>query len=122
MDVDALNKLKKNVIDEFYKLICQVRKGYKPNYECILEEISFIELIQNNELEILDTMFYRQRVSIECTEFIDITKKCQVIMCIHGSISLVERAELYQQGNIIGTFTKGQFIDGYLTVDSKPIL
>lgn len=119
MDVDALNKLKKNVIEEFYKLICQVRKGYKPNYECILEEISFIELIQNNEI---DVMFYEQQVSIECAEFIDITKKCQVIMCIHGSTSLVERAELYQQGNIIGTFTKEQFIDGYLTVDSEPIL
>ena len=72
--------------------------------------------------EILDAMFYGQRVSIECTEVIDITKKCQVTMCIHGSTSLVERTELYQQGNIIGTFTKEQFIDGYLTVDSEPIL
>ena len=43
-------------------------------------------------------------------------------MCIHGSTSLIERTELYQQGNIIGTFTKEQFIDGYLTVDSEPIL
>ena len=72
--------------------------------------------------EILDAMFYGQRVSIECTEVIDITKKCQVTMCIHGSTSLIERTELYQQGNIIGTFTKEQFIDGYLTVDSEPIL
>ena len=51
MDVDALNKLKKKVTEEFYKLICQVRKGYKPNYEFILEEISFIELIQNDEID-----------------------------------------------------------------------
>ena len=51
MDVDALNKLKKKVSEEFYKLICRVRKGYKPNYEFILEEISFIELIQNNEID-----------------------------------------------------------------------
>lgn len=72
--------------------------------------------------EILDAMFYGQRVSIECVEVIDITKKCQVTMCIHGSTSLIERTELYQQGNIIGTFTKEQFIDGYLTVDSEPIL
>ena len=72
--------------------------------------------------EILDAMFYGQRVSIECAEVIDITKRCQVTMCIHGSTSLIERTELYQQGNIIGTFTKEQFIDGYLTVDSEPIL
>ena len=51
MDVDALNKLKKKVSEEFYKLMCQVRKGYKPDYESILEEISFIELIQNNEID-----------------------------------------------------------------------
>ena len=51
MDVDALNKLKKKVSEEFYKLMCQVRKGYKPDYEFILEEISFIELIQNNEID-----------------------------------------------------------------------
>ena len=31
--------------------MCQVRKGYKLDYEFILEEISFIELIQNNEID-----------------------------------------------------------------------
>ena len=51
MDVDALNKLKKKISEEFYKLMRQVRKGYKPNYEFILEEISFIELIQNDEID-----------------------------------------------------------------------
>lgn len=51
MDVDAVNKLKKKVSEEFYKLLCKVKKGYKPDYEFILEEISFIELIQNNEID-----------------------------------------------------------------------
>ena len=51
MDVDALSKLKKKVSEEFYKLIFQVRKGYKPDHEYILEEITFIELIQNNEID-----------------------------------------------------------------------
>ena len=51
MDVDALSKVKKKVSEEFYKLIFQVRKGYKPDHEYILEEISFIELIQNNEID-----------------------------------------------------------------------
>lgn len=51
MDAIAVNNLKKKVSEEFYKLICKVKKGYKPEYEFILEEISFIELIQNNEID-----------------------------------------------------------------------
>ncbi len=51
MDVDALNDLKKKVSKEFFQLMCRVRKGYKPNYEFILEEISFIDLIKNREID-----------------------------------------------------------------------
>lgn len=51
MAVDALNELKKKVIQEFNTLLSKVRKGYKLDYEFLLEEISFIELIQNNELD-----------------------------------------------------------------------
>lgn len=49
--MDALSKLKKKVSEEFYNLLCKVRKGYKLDYEFILEEVSFIELIQNNEID-----------------------------------------------------------------------
>jgi len=31
--------------------MCKVRKGYKPDYEFILEEISFIDLIKNREID-----------------------------------------------------------------------
>lgn len=48
MDADAL-KLK--VIDEFKNILYQIRKGYRPNYEFILEEISCIDLIQKHELD-----------------------------------------------------------------------
>lgn len=51
MDVDALNKLKRKVSEEFNTLLCRVQKGYRPDYEFILEEISFIDLIQNDELD-----------------------------------------------------------------------
>lgn len=51
MVVGAINKLKKKVSEEFYTLICKVRKGYKPDYEFILEEISFIELFQDRDLD-----------------------------------------------------------------------
>lgn len=51
MDVDALSDLKKKVSEEFFQLMCRVRRGYKPNYEFILEEISFIDLIKNREID-----------------------------------------------------------------------
>lgn len=51
VDVGALNNLKDKVTKEFLQLLCKVKKGYKVNYEFILEEISFINLIQNLEIE-----------------------------------------------------------------------
>ncbi len=51
MDVDALNQLKKKVYQEFNTLLCKVRKGYKPDYQFILEEISLIDLIEDNNLD-----------------------------------------------------------------------
>ena len=48
VDVDAL---KEKVAKEFVNFLCELRKGYKPDYEFILEEISFIDLIQNNEID-----------------------------------------------------------------------
>lgn len=47
-DVDAL---KEKVAKEFTSLLCEIRKGYKLDYEFILEEISFIDLIQHNEID-----------------------------------------------------------------------
>ena len=47
-DVDAL-KLK--AIKEFQGLINLVKRGRKPNYEFIMQEISFIELLQNYDLD-----------------------------------------------------------------------
>lgn len=51
VDVDALNKLKKKIICEFESLLCRVRKGYKLDYEFILEEISFVDLIKDRKLD-----------------------------------------------------------------------
>lgn len=48
MVVDAL---KDKVIKEFDDLIYYIKKGYRPDYEFILEEISFIDLIENNDVD-----------------------------------------------------------------------
>lgn len=55
MDAAVLNNLKKKVTEEFLTLLCKVRKGYKVDYEILLEEISFINLI--DEDQILDEQF-----------------------------------------------------------------
>jgi hypothetical protein len=49
--VDAVNTLKKKVAEEYHTLLCKVKKGYKPDHEYLLEEISLIELVQNNEID-----------------------------------------------------------------------
>lgn len=49
--VDALNKLKIKTSKEFLDLICKIQKGHKLDYEFILEEISFIDIIENEELD-----------------------------------------------------------------------
>lgn len=51
VDVDALNKLKQKVICEFTELLCKVRKGYRLDYEFIMEEISFVDLIKDNKID-----------------------------------------------------------------------
>lgn len=37
--------LKKKVITEFDQLLKRIKKGYRPNYEFILQEISLIQLL-----------------------------------------------------------------------------
>lgn len=48
MDVDVL---KEKTVKDFVNLLCEIRKGYHPDYEFILEEISFIDLIEHNEID-----------------------------------------------------------------------
>lgn len=74
--------------------------------------------------EIMDAIFYGKTVSIDVPEYVVITKSCEVTVCIHGSLGLLQYAELYQNGELIYTFTKEQFEEagGCITVDSKPLL
>lgn len=51
LDVDALNEWKQKVTNEFFDLLCKVKKGYKVDYEYLLEEISFINLMDEGKLD-----------------------------------------------------------------------
>lgn len=69
MDVDAL---KQKVSKEFFELICKAKKGYRPTYEHILEEISFIELFESDQLDnklSLTTLQYYLNNKWQITQF-----------------------------------------------------
>lgn len=58
-DVDALRtELKLKVICEFKELLKQLSRGKKPDYELILEEISFIDIAHEIENSSLALQYY----------------------------------------------------------------
>lgn len=72
--------------------------------------------------EVCDAIFYGKSISISVPEYVAITEKCPITLCIHGSTALVRLAEVYQGDKLIYTFTGENFIDGCVTVDSEAIL
>lgn len=88
--------------------------------------VGFVE--DNTELpqtltfqEIMDAIFYGKSISISVPDYVTIGEKCPVTLCIHGSLGLVQYAELYQNGELIYTLQKEDFENGCTTVDSLPI-
>lgn len=73
--------------------------------------------------EIMDAIFYGKGVAITVPPSVSIGEKANVTICIHGSTSLVEYAELFQEGieDPIFTFSKEDFEDGCVTVEVGPI-
>lgn len=59
-DADAIDDLKHKVIKEYTQLLCQISKGYKPDYEKILEEISLINILEDNYMSIDESLFIIQ--------------------------------------------------------------
>lgn len=72
--------------------------------------------------EIMDAIFYGLGINIYVPKYIIITEKCPVTLCIHGSTGLIDFAELWQDDKQIYTFSREDFQDGCITVDSESIL
>lgn len=72
--------------------------------------------------EVCDAIFYGKGICLEVPEYVIITEKCPVTMCVHGSTGLIEYAELYQNGELIYTFRREDFENGCITVDSLPLV
>lgn len=71
--------------------------------------------------EVCDAIFYGKSISISVPEYVTITKTCPITLCIHGSTALIQIAELLQNDELIYSFTKDDFKDGCITVDSKAL-
>lgn len=70
--------------------------------------------------EILDAIFYGQGISLIVPSYNNIATRCPVTICIHGSLGMVEYAELFQDGKLIFSFTKEDFEETRcITVDSE---
>ena len=72
--------------------------------------------------EILDAIFYGKSISITVPDYIIITRKCPVTLCVHGSTALIQVAQLFQNDKLIYTFTGDNFKNGCITIDSEPLL
>lgn len=59
-DADVVSNLKKKVICEYQDLLHSLKKGYRLDYQLILEEISLIELLENKEMDDKKSMFISQ--------------------------------------------------------------
>ncbi len=59
-DADAANNLKEKVICEYQDLLQSLEKGYKLDYQLILEQISLINLLEDGEIDDKKSIFISQ--------------------------------------------------------------
>lgn len=59
-DADAVNNLKEKVICEYQDLLQSLEKGYKLDYQLILEQISLINLLEDGEIDDRKSIFISQ--------------------------------------------------------------
>lgn len=91
----------------------------------VLTTVGFVE--DNTELpsemtmqEILDSIFYGAKISIDVTDGVQIGERVDVTVCIHGGVR-TDSITLYQGDEILEQFTDVDFAEGCVTVESNPI-
>lgn len=72
--------------------------------------------------EVMDAIFYGKGISITASELVKIGNTSEVTICVQGSLASLEYGELYQNGELIYTFTRGELEEqNCITVESNPI-
>lgn len=67
------------------------------------------ELPTMNLQQIMDAIFYDREISLNVPDNVNIGEKVEITVCLHGSIELVEKVELYQDGKLIREFDVEEF-------------
>ena len=119
--VGQINQLKKQLSDEFSNIQATwVTSGP------IQTTVGFME--DNNSIpptmtfqEVMDAIFYGKVIDLDVPNTVAVGTQADIIMSIRGN-ALIEKAELYQNDKLIGTYTREDFLNWNLVVKSEPIL
>lgn len=72
--------------------------------------------------EVMDAIFYGKGISVTASELVKVGGTATVEVCVQGSLASLEYGELYQNGNLISSFTRREFEESNcITVTSLPI-
>ena len=72
--------------------------------------------------EVMDAIFYGKGISITASELVKVGDTATIEVCVQGSLASLEYGELYQNGQLIHSFTRGEFEESNcITVSSLPI-
>lgn len=136
--VDAINPNELTTLRQVQDLV-EVLKGSLEkkieNKECewvtsgkVLAEVGMVpageEFAKTVSLqEVMDAIFYGKGISITSDKFGKIGEKVDVTVCVQGSLATLEHAELYQNGELLASFTQEDFRESTcITVKSLPIM
>lgn len=71
--------------------------------------------------QVCDAIFYGNGIDLTVPEYVIITERCPITLCVHGSTANIDYAELLQNGVVIATLHGKDFEDGCITMDSEPL-
>ncbi len=71
--------------------------------------------------QVCDAIFYGNGIDLIVPEYVIITEKCPITLCVHGSTANIDYAELLQNGVVIATLHGDDFENGCITMDSEPL-
>lgn len=85
-----------------------------------VEDESSLPSVMNLQ-EIMDAIFYGKAIDVVTASSVAVGQTVSIAMHIRGN-ALIQKAELYQNEVLIGTYTRDNFLDWVYTVESQPVL
>lgn len=118
--VGQLNKLKNELSKDDSDKLIWVTSGPIQTTVGFMEDESSIPPTMTFQ-EVMDGIFYGKVIDVTCNNIVAIGSTTQITMSIRGN-ALIEKAELYQNDVLLGTYSREDFLEWHHTVESNPIL